>query len=55
MVAERAARVKGFNPPDKDAINCLTPALALFKAGKCIPGIPAKDAIPATSTTNVVQ
>jgi hypothetical protein len=30
---------------DNDAINCLTPALALFKAAAVIPAVPAQDAV----------
>lgn len=43
---------KAFTPnPDQDAVNCLTPGLALFKAAMPIPAVPAKDAVPATATT----
>jgi hypothetical protein len=43
---------KSFTPnPDQDAINCLTPGVALFKAAVPLPAIPARDAVPATATT----
>lgn len=39
---------KAFTPnPDQDAINCLTPGLALFKAALPIPAVPATDTTPA--------
>ena len=46
--------------PDNDAINCLTPGLALLKAGMIVPGkpaipaVPAQEAVPATSTTPAI-
>lgn len=43
--------------PDNDAINCLTPGLALLRAGVIVPGIPgvaAQDAVPATATTPAI-
>lgn len=46
---------KSFAPnPDQDAINCLTPALALFKAAQTIPAVTAQDAVPATATTPAI-
>jgi hypothetical protein len=46
---------KAFSPnPDQDAINCLTPALALFKAAQSTPAVPAQDAVPATATTPAI-
>jgi hypothetical protein len=39
---------------DGDAINCLTPALALFKAGVQVPAIAAQEAVPATATTPAI-
>lgn len=40
--------------PDQDAINCLTPATALFRAGMQTPAQPAVPAVPATDTTAAV-
>lgn len=39
---------------DGDAVNCLTPALAIFKAGVQVPAVPAKAAVPATETTPAI-
>jgi len=35
----------GGNPGDNDAVNCLTPALALFKAAAIIPAVPEVPAV----------
>lgn len=49
---------KSFSPnPDQDAINCLTPALALFKAAQVIPAVAAvaaQDAVAATATAPAI-
>jgi hypothetical protein len=39
---------------DNDAVNCLTPALAIFQAGVQIPAVPAVAEVPATATTPAV-
>lgn len=44
----------GGNPGDGDGINCLTPGLAIFKAGVQIPAVPAVVAADGTITTPAV-